>query len=224
LLPNREQAHIAFVFLGLCSLLSLVMALIRVYQLNRLSSNPPQEVARSDEVATVVALVRLALWVVTGIVFCAWFYRAHRNATRLGAEGMVYSAVWTWAGFLIPIANLVVPLHVAREVWQASDLEVPLGRKFDPQNSTVAPVIGWWWVLSIFSGVLYGFGAGLLVATLVAPTPVANSAQLSLVFFVVAEFCGLASGLLAIRMVQRLQARQEERCRRLNAVAEAPQQ
>jgi hypothetical protein len=85
------------------------------------------------------------------IVYLVWVYCANRNAHALGADKMQYSPAWSVGCFFIPLANLVMPFLMLRELWKASS-PISRGRW---QEAAVSPVLGAWWALSVFYGMFH---------------------------------------------------------------------
>ena len=63
----------------------------------------------------------LFVYVVAGVMFCAWLVRASKNARALGAQGMEFTPGWTAGWFFVPFLNLVRPYEAIKELYQASD-------------------------------------------------------------------------------------------------------
>jgi Domain of unknown function (DUF4328) len=84
-------------------------------------------------------------WVATAVIFLLWLYRVHRNmSARGGLEFTPRSAV---NAFLVPLANLVLPVRVMAELWRARE---PPRLPGDGRGATaVSPVILWWWILFV---------------------------------------------------------------------------
>jgi len=64
--------------------------------------------------------------------FVAWLYQARRNAGRLGGAP-AWASGWAVGGWFIPVAGLVIPYLVVRDV-----------RRAGASVAQPAPV-GWWW-------------------------------------------------------------------------------
>jgi predicted Zn finger-like uncharacterized protein len=97
---------------------------------------------------SVLGFTQFFLFVVTGIFFLSWVYRANCNARRLGAKGMRFSPGWSVGYFFIPVLNFWKPYQAMKEIWKASS---------NPKNwanQSVGLVLGLWWTLWIVSSVL----------------------------------------------------------------------
>lgn len=97
---------------------------------------------------------------VAGAAFVTWLVRARRDAGRLGAPATLAPA-WALAGWFIPVANLVIPYRVARDVQRASGA--------DPASQAMASAapVGRWWAGVIATLLLNGLIA--LHAALTSP-------------------------------------------------------
>lgn len=78
---------------------------------------------------------------VTVFAFLFWFYRARVNLNASGAQKLFWPPVASWLGWLVPIANLVIPSLMTAEVLRAS------------RRSARAPwlLVGAWWASWIAS-------------------------------------------------------------------------
>src|SRR5262245_35859116 len=92
----------------------------------------------------------LALALATAVPFLLWVYRTNRNARALGAEGMTYSPGWSVGWFFVPLANLVMPFLVVREIWKASS--VCSGANW--RQASVSPVFSAWWAVSVARSIM----------------------------------------------------------------------
>lgn len=95
----------------------------------------------SDQRQSLIALVQIAVAVVSGVVILTWLYRASRQVRALGATNLQYTPGWTVGWFFIPVLSLWVPYQAVRELWEASN--DPSRR---PRGEGCA-LLGWWWTL-----------------------------------------------------------------------------
>jgi hypothetical protein len=111
---------------------------------------PSEAAAQSSDLRQrVVGIVQVGLFILTGIVFLVWIYRANGNARKLGAEGMTFTPGWSIGWYFIPIANLWKPFQSMKEIWKASKYSSQ-----DWQNQASDPILGWWWTFWILSNVI----------------------------------------------------------------------
>ena len=112
---------------------------------------------------TALAAARATLLVATVPVFLIWLYSARVNVRSFGSRRFRYSRKWTYLGFLIPGANLVIPFQVISEVWQASDsrgIATPVAWK----AIRVPGFVRWWWGLLLGSLALELIAAALVTS------------------------------------------------------------
>lgn len=100
--------------------------------------------------------VQAALWIVTTVAFVGWVGRAQGNLAALGATGLRHSPRQAIAAFLVPGPNVVRPVAVLRELWNASDPSpTPSTRRSAPAR------VRWWWGLLLAAVAAEGAARGL---------------------------------------------------------------
>lgn len=157
-------------------------------------------------------------WLVAGVLFLMWVHRAVANARLLGVPLKWTPGQAVWA-YVIPVASIVLPYYVMRALHRASDpsnlSDAPVFRERGEANyrdgarellpppswSFPAPILAWWIL----------FDARMLSDTLVGPVAGALAARC------VGASCEIAAGVLCVLVVRSIDARQRERCRRLDA-------
>jgi len=82
---------------------------------------PPVEIRAFALTSQILRGLQGALLLATFGLFMAWLYRARINVRAFGARRLRFSRNWTFGSLLLPVANLVAPYPVIREIWQASD-------------------------------------------------------------------------------------------------------
>ena len=146
----------------------------------------------------------LLLALVTGIVFIVWFFRAAKNSEALGRQRPRFGAGWAIGGWFIPLANLVIPVLIAQDLWRGSDPSVPRG----DDRWRIAPrsaLVGWWWALLIVSR----------VSLFIGRDDTNENERISAIRggingSLVAQVLTVAAAVLAILVVRRITERQEE--------------
>jgi hypothetical protein len=132
-----------------------------------------------DDASTLVAAL---VFVLTGLAFIQWLYRARRNLDGLGATGLKWRPSWAIGGWFIPVANLVIPPLVVHEVDRAGSRQQPGRWVFAAWATT-------WTVYSVPS---YGFVQGRAGA----------GAEVAL------QMVGIVAAVCAILLVRRITASQ----------------
>lgn len=119
-----------------------------LFEMNLLSTGSISEAeAESNETRQeVVCLLYLGVFIVTGIVFLKWVYRANSNCHGFDAQGMKFTPGWSVGYYFVPIVNLYRPYQVMKEIWKVSKNPAHW------QNEPGSPLLGWWWALWLISG------------------------------------------------------------------------
>jgi len=166
---------------------------------------PQEELTAIDMRTGALALLGVPFMLAAGLLFCFFMPRANRNASAFGSL-MTISPGWTVGWWFVPIANLWMPYHAMKEMWQGSDPDPTV-----PMVSVPAPaVMKWWWGMYLvhsFSGwapMLAGGKENRQAQDLV------NAATIEIVTSVIS----IAAALLAAATVRGLARRQEERRKR----------
>lgn len=147
-------------------------------------------------VITTVCLFLGGLASIAGVVGAAiavpmWMHRAFRNLPALGATDLRWSPGWAAGAWFIPLASLVIPFLVARELWARAG-----GQPAPPWQ--LMPV---WWAAWVAGQVLGTAGAEVNGFSRTAGDVLLILSDLGLVL----------AGLLLIAIVQRITRRQRAR-------------
>jgi hypothetical protein len=141
------------------------------------------------------------------ILFLMWVYRTNRNLRPLGVRGIEFTPGWSVGWWFVPIANIVRPYQIVKEIYLASDPLVALPRGI--QRRGAPPVVrGWWgcWVA--------GYIINRVVTRGEAPTSPAELISLSYGVSI-SSALHVVAGILAIVLVARIDRRQDQRYDRL---------
>lgn len=110
----------------------------------------------ADDFATAAGGAAILLTLATAVCFIIWMWRAAKNNEALGRNEPRLTAAWAIAGWLIPLANFVIPVLVMQDLWRGSDPTVPRNDhrwKIGPRSA----LVGWWWAILLVSRI-GGFG------------------------------------------------------------------
>jgi len=158
----------------------------------------------ADDLATAAAVMYLLLALATAVVFIVWMWRAAKNNEALGRMNPRLGPGWAIGGWFIPIANFVIPVLMMQDLWRGSDPAVPRG---DPgwRTGRGSGVVGWWWAFWL-GGIIRVFIRDDNSDSRGKLSDIKRGNQLAFVAFV----AHTVAAVLAIRLVRRLTARQEE--------------
>ncbi len=156
-----------------------------------------------------ISRVSILLNVTIGVAFLAWLYRTTRNVPLLGGGDTRRTAGGAVGWWFVPIANLFVPYQIVADVDRR--LAIVVGSAW-----TRWLVLAWWlcWTLG---GVL----ARILGFTRTSETTTIQELRELFEIQLYADVLVFVAGLLLLRLVWRMQARQDARIERLHRPAEA---
>jgi hypothetical protein len=151
-----------------------------------------------------IALLKLGLLVLTGVVFIAWFRSAYTTVERLGVTGMRWSAGWAVGAWFLPVLSLVRPKAILNDMWRGSDPRLPAG---GPLNREKPPVLyAFWWGTWLLGSLITGV-AGQAFRN--ARTLSALSSSTGALMF--SDVLTVVSAILAIAVIYSLDSRQRRR-------------
>ena len=147
---------------------------------------------------SIVAIATFLVFVITGICFLKWVYRANVNCRGFGATNMTHTPGWAVGYYFIPILSLIRPFQDMTEVWKVSQ---------DPkswQSQDGSGLVGTWWMLwiasNLFGQIMMRWNHGNTVEALRTFTFVSISA----------EVLDIILCLVAIKLIKTIARKQEE--------------
>ena len=180
--------------------IEVIMLLSNLAQL-QLATTVPIPVAAAkvnDTRQQIIAIVFLCTFIVTGITFLKWIYRANLNSRGFGAPNMEFTSGWAVGWYFVPFANLIMPFKVMKEIWQVSGN--PQHWKGEPGS----PLLGWWWGLWLTSNFL-----GQLSSALSKHIKDAESLKTATITLIIAAIVGIPRCWVALKLVMTIHRRQQ---------------
>jgi serine/threonine-protein kinase len=169
-----------------------------------------------------IGAVQAVWFLVTAALWLAWFRRAYLNLPALGARRLRFRPWWAVGAWLLPVFSLFRPKQVLNDVWRASDPDLPPDQAATWRGRPVAELVGWWWLAFVASVLVRSVttdavhaAADLMLLGLLPDR--LDRFQASAGMQVLADLLTVLCGLLALRVVGRTSARQDERAARLAA-------
>jgi hypothetical protein len=159
----------------------------------------------SDDLVRAAALILFLLGLATAVVFIVWMWRAAKNNEALGRLNPRFGPGWSIGGWFIPLANFVIPILIMQDLWRGSDPSVARG---DPgwRSGRGSGLLGWWWGFWVLTTLRVFVGGDNANSGSTSLSDIKRSNQLAEVALV----AHVVSAVLAIRVVRKLTARQEE--------------
>ena len=215
---GRLRACVAMTLVALVVLASLWVAVSTNMQIGLLERaargiSPSAGEATSNDIRQNVAVaLRQVTYMISGVTFLIWFYRAYRNLPALGNAHLAHAPFGAVGWWFVPIASLVVPCQIALEIWKGSE-----PKNFDlkwPQKPASAWLVGAWWAMYLL----------MCVAPFVsrlAHIPGADPRSLDSLLAenwgdVVTELITVPAGIVAILFIRGVDRNQEARIRLVN--------
>jgi hypothetical protein len=185
-----------------------------------------EEATASDGRLNTLAILGMVLLVPTAVLFLRWFHRAVLTARKLNPE-LDRTPSDAVAAFFIPLANIVAPYSIARDVAKAIDpddlppihVAEPMagaayrGSGLSPSTTRIpGTYVGLWWATYIVGGVISS------AAMMAAASHDVDSLLVGSMGSMLGPALHIVSAVLAIVLVRRIGARLDERARRQAAV------
>ncbi|MGW2250790.1 DUF4328 domain-containing protein [Kitasatospora sp. NPDC001660] len=182
-----------------------------------LAKDPGSDVELTDfdtleSLTKVLNGLALPLLALSAAAFITWFYRVRQNAGLFLPLGHRRGKGWTIGAWITPIVQFWFPQQLMADSWDASAPVGPDGRRRPVGRGLVSA----WWTAWIVSLILYRIAAELGVHSAGPVDP-----QAPLVVDIAAATVRIAAAVLAILVVRRLTAMQEERRAMVNPYAAA---
>jgi hypothetical protein len=146
-------------------------------------------------------LVGIAIFVLLII----WLYRAAKNNEALGRQNPRLGPGWAIGGWFIPLAWWVIPFIVLDDVWRGSDPSIPRGDPSWRRAKTLAAI--WVWLVT---AVLYFIPNWIASSGGDVRADEPEKVRRDDILRIVANAIGIVAAVLAIVVIRRVAARQEE--------------
>ena len=142
----------------------------------------------------IIAIFQILAFIGSAICFIMWFRRAYANLDQ--KMNLRYNDGWAAGGWFVPILNLWRPVQMMSEMYRVANDVLNSNTPFNPKTLGMGG-IGAWWFAWIFNNLLgrISFQLSTKAETL---DEFANAA----VFDIVATGWGIATALLALKVVR----------------------
>lgn len=163
-LSQARRARVTVAFLWACLGLAAV-SLVTGLWLAFAAGQAADGLATGDTLGSAEALHQLAeglqafAFLGSAVAWLVWSARAYGNLRRFGSGQARHGTAWVLGAWFIPIANLVGPYQVTKELW----LRSRDGNAAAPPGAQDAPaLLTLWWGAWIVMNLLARFSDGLL--------------------------------------------------------------
>jgi hypothetical protein len=205
---SRAQVAVGLLYANIAlSALSLILSLVQIFILpGTQTADLIQlgELTWFDVLMVINGLLQFFVFIGAAVSFLMWLHRANRNLSPLGASHPEFSPGWAVGWFFIPLANIIVPYRVVKEIWVKSNPLLNEPGEESWQQSGSSSVLGWWWGIWLISNMIdqIVFRLALRAET---PDELFNLAKLE----VVAAAFNIIAAFLAIAVIKGIDKRQE---------------
>ncbi|BAJ29528.1 MULTISPECIES: DUF4328 domain-containing protein [Kitasatospora] len=199
----RTLATASVVLLGLNGAVALGGAALALLEMG---SDAPSEQAAT--LLDVLAAAVMVLVLGTAAVYLPWLYRVRVNAEVIYPHGHQHARGWAVGGWLVPLVQFWFPWRITTDVWKAS---APAGEHGVPRPVSAWPVHCWWAAI-LLSRLVSVMGTDSLDSE--AARTYLDSYREALLTLAVSSLLTLTAAVLAILVVHRLTAMQEEHAAR----------
>lgn len=159
--PNGQRAKIAIMLIWIVLTVEIISLLSDYLQYDLL-----QTVANGGQISTetatdndlrqrIIAMIYLAVFIISGITFIRWFRRAYYNL-HLKAESLSFTEGWAAGCWFVPIICLYRPNQIMKELYLETQSLLSQKNENYAQNLTTHSIV-WWWALWIISSLLGQF-------------------------------------------------------------------
>jgi Domain of unknown function (DUF4328) len=203
--PIAIRAHILSWWLVAGILVNAGVAVLSAIHLSILDPDSfagTDAVVASDERLAIGGAGLLATFVVSTILWLAWFHRAYRNVESFGSIVMRFGTGWAVGAWFVPILNLFRPKQIANDIWRGTEPEPPPGWHQLP----VAPLVHWWWAAWLAANVL-----GNLSFRLLDDARTLDAERTAVAVDIAAGISYVVAAVLALRFVRAVTEREAAR-------------
>ena len=115
-----------------------------------------QKANEYDQRETLLGIVWLLSFLVCGVIFLKWIYRANANCKGFGADDMKFTPGWSIGWYFIPIMNFFKPFKAMEEIWLVSHKGPDKWQIIEDaaKEHSEKKILNLWWALWIGSFIL----------------------------------------------------------------------
>jgi hypothetical protein len=212
LTPLAERARwavIALVAVIVTDLLAIGSDWLEIDLMNRVLDGADvslDELDSNDTRQGIAGLLSFGAFVAAVFLFLRWFHAAYRNLKPLGQPNLRFTTGWAIGGWFVPFLNLWRPKQIANDIWTGSGPDAPaLEGSAWWKDQPIPLLLGVWWAAWIISIYVDNIGLRWLFNTDTAEE-IRTADWLDITSLAV----DAVAAVLAIQVVRRLTARQEE--------------
>jgi len=146
--------------------------------------------------------IRIALLILSVIVWLAWTWRAYRNLQLVGSQQTDTSPGWAVGYWFIPFINLYKPFQITKELWSRSAQGNHSGLDRDKPD---ASLVGFWWIVWIINSFFNRYASRQSGDAKTIASLLSSNKEL-----IIANVVGVLAAVLAFAVVTRIHRYQQQ--------------
>jgi Domain of unknown function (DUF4328) len=135
----------------------LTQVFVMAAALSNLALAGMEVVAGGSMAVLALALVSLGIWTAAAVTFLHWVSRTYARVVTTSPVRQRHGATMAVAGWMIPIAGIVIGYRVLQDLWTGSDPETRSDPVAAPAKSRLIDV----WVLGLVTATVFGYAMPL---------------------------------------------------------------
>jgi Domain of unknown function (DUF4328) len=163
----RDQRGLTIALTILFSLMVASSALLAVALANRISvvrdfrdgnfgTDLLQRADDADDFVSGASAAFVFTQVAIAVLFIIWMFRAAKNNEALGRVGARFTPGWSIGSWFIPLANLVIPVLIAQDLWRGSSTDTRRGDS-TWRTGRGSALVGCWWAAWVVSSLRFAY-------------------------------------------------------------------
>jgi hypothetical protein len=212
LAPRARWAVAALVAVIATDVYAIIADWLEIDLMNRVLDEADvslDDLDRNDTRQVIAGLLSFVAFIAAVFLFLRWFHAAYRNLKALGQPNLRFTTGWAIGAWFVPFLNLWRPKQIANDIWTGSGPDTPALQGSGWKGHPLPALLGFWWALWIISIYVDNIGLRTLFNTDTAEE-IRTADWVDITSLVV----DAVAAVLAIQVVRRLTARQEERVAR----------
>ncbi|WP_051838608.1 DUF4328 domain-containing protein [Streptomyces sp. NRRL WC-3742] len=200
--PPRTVATVTTVLLAVSAGVAMLAAVAALLMYGSADDMGPHILNGADALVVLSSGLQMLALAGTAAAFITWFHRVRVNAEVFDPMGHRRSRGWAIGGWFVPFANLWFPREIAVDTWQASTRLDASGVRAPLPHT----LLNAWWVTFCAGRIIGRIGSQFLDSA-----EYSDSYRTAATWLLTADALDVVAAGLAIAVVQKLTAAQEER-------------
>lgn len=197
------------------NLFEIVLGIVYILSIKRIEKGDilsESEIFFSEGLFGLSQLGNVLVTILCAIPFCLWIYQAYKNLFSLEAKGLQYSPNWAVGGFFIPIANLFYPGKIVKELFNASDPDIPNPNPRNWVDVKEPKLVSFWWTSFLLATCLNQ------LSNIFFRQNTLSNLKHSTMLFIAADVSLIVAAFFATFMILEINKKQKQKYNLINSV------